>query len=348
MVFLRGVGTLSNFGWLWGSGKRADAESVELRPATEHEIEPAVRLMLTSPSHGIDENNVASFIHLAQTRRAEPGGLWIAVAGRRLVSVAMPVVSPGRTMLIFIPADLRDPAQLDCSRRLADLLCAQAVARGVHLAQILVEASDPALPARIADWGFNRLAELIYLQAQLPRTVREPALSPQFHWISYSPDTHPLFTQTILATYEHSLDCPALNGLRDIDDVLAGHRATGQFDASIWFVLRHGEDPAGVLLLSRIPRTDVTELVYLGVAPPFRGAGIADALMRRAATIVAHSQHNRLSLAVDAANLPALKLYWRHGLQAVSRKIALMRDLRIPSVIVRDPLRPPAAQVEPI
>src|SRR5688572_14425047 len=42
MVFLRGVGTLSNFGWLWGSGKRADAESVELRPATEHEIEPAV------------------------------------------------------------------------------------------------------------------------------------------------------------------------------------------------------------------------------------------------------------------------------------------------------------------
>ena len=37
----------------------------------------------------------------------------------------------------------------------------------------------------------------------------------------------------------------------------------------------------------------------------------------------------RLSLAVDANNAPALRLYYRHGLQRVGSKIAMMRDLRL-------------------
>jgi hypothetical protein len=36
----------------------------------------------------------------------------------------------------------------------------------------------------------------------------------------------------------------------------------------------------------------------------------------------------RLCLAVDALNVPALKLYYRQGMQRVGSKLALMRDLR--------------------
>jgi ribosomal protein S18 acetylase RimI-like enzyme len=50
--------------------------------------------------------------------------------------------------------------------------------------------------------------------------------------------------------------------------------------------------------------------------------------MRRAAAVAHASKHGRLSLAVDAGNLPALKLYWRHGMQVIGRKTALLRDLR--------------------
>jgi ribosomal protein S18 acetylase RimI-like enzyme len=35
----------------------------------------------------------------------------------------------------------------------------------------------------------------------------------------------------------------------------------------------------------------------------------------------------KLSLAVDAANTPALKLYYRHGMKQMTRKLALMRNL---------------------
>ena len=46
-----------------------------------------------------------------------------------------------------------------------------------------------------------------------------------------------------------------------------------------------------------------------------------------------------LSLAVDAGNAPALKLYFRHGLRRVGARLALIRDLRS----LPDSAEPPAA-----
>jgi ribosomal protein S18 acetylase RimI-like enzyme len=39
----------------------------------------------------------------------------------------------------------------------------------------------------------------------------------------------------------------------------------------------------------------------------------------------------RLTLAVDSRNVPALKLYYRHGMQQMGTKTAMLRDLRMPS-----------------
>ena len=36
----------------------------------------------------------------------------------------------------------------------------------------------------------------------------------------------------------------------------------------------------------------------------------------------------RLTLAVDSRNAPALKLYYRHGMQQIGAKTAMLRDLR--------------------
>jgi ribosomal protein S18 acetylase RimI-like enzyme len=44
--------------------------------------------------------------------------------------------------------------------------------------------------------------------------------------------------------------------------------------------------------------------------------------------ILATENHQRLTLAVDARNIPALKLYYRHGMTRVASKLAFMRDLR--------------------
>ena len=78
-----------------------------------------------------------------------------------------------------------------------------------------------------------------------------------------------------MESYQQSLDCPLLNGLREIGDVIAGHQASGEFNPRFWFVLSERDMPRGVVLLNRVPRTDTAELVYFGLAPAARGAGWA-------------------------------------------------------------------------
>jgi mycothiol synthase len=113
-----------------------------------------------------------------------------------------------------------------------------------------------------------------------------------------------------------------------MEDVLAGHKASGEFDAGLWMLLYEGDAPRGALLLSRAQPADALELVYLGLAPEARGRGLGDLMMRQALAATAASGAGRLSLAVDSNNVPALKLYYRHGMQRVGAKMALMRQLQ--------------------
>ena len=200
----------------------------------------------------------------------------------------MPVVSPGKTMLLFLPAHLHGQQQVELTRRVIDAVCGRALQEGVHLAQALLEVHDEPLLGLMKDCGFERLAELLYLQAVMSK-VAEPPLPAGCRWLTYAPERHELFARTILATYEKSFDCPGLNGLRNIDDILAGHRATGDFDPAWWFLLIENEIPVGAVLLSKVSRSDVTELVYLGLIHARRGKGLSDILMRRAASCLAWS-----------------------------------------------------------
>jgi ribosomal protein S18 acetylase RimI-like enzyme len=235
-------------------------------------------------------------------------------------------------MLLFIPARPKHAAQAEATRALIENACRQAASEGVHLAQCLPDPDDSHAITLVQSCGFARLAELLYLSAAVTRQTAPPTLPPGWAWRTYSPAEHGVFAEAVLATYHQSLDCPALNGLRSIDDILEGHQATGEFDPAHWLLLSDERaQAAAVLLLSHIARTSAMELVYLGIAPHQRGRGLGDLLMRQAACVVASTRNTRLSLAVDAGNTPALRLYFRHGMQAAGRKLALMRDLRRPS-----------------
>lgn len=328
VIFLPSVGILSNLGWLRGFRPVDITLPADMHPAQSREIDPALRLLLCSPSGAVDEAQLREFTRLAKTPGDNLGGLWVASQGDHLISALLPVVSPGRTLLLFLPGHIFSEYQATITLQLIQTICRRANEAGIHLAQSLLDVHDTIVTPLLRDCSFERLAELLYLQATIGRGIQEPPLPLSYRWETYSSRTHDLFATTILATYRQSLDCPKLNGLRSIEDILAGHRATGQFDPAIWFVLMDHNAPLGALLLSHLTGADLIELVYLGLVPESRGRGIGDILMRRAAATVASRKGGRLSLAVDAGNLPALKLYWRHGLQVIGRKLAYLRDLR--------------------
>jgi ribosomal protein S18 acetylase RimI-like enzyme len=329
------VGILSNF--LGLRDARARSRQPEppavIRPAEPAEVDAALRLVLSGQSGGgsVGDEQVQDFIAFSNERGIDLGLLWIAANGDdgQLTHAALPVISPGRTMLLFAspPVSSCDPAEPTVSR-LIDAVCVAAAPRGVDLAQALVDPADEPLLRVYAGARFESMAELIYLQGA-PHDGTPPPLPPNFHWLAYSPEAHAQFADTILATYRDSLDCPALNGLRCIDDVIDGHKASGIFDPAHWLLLVEAQRPVGVLLLASSGRDQgLMELVYLGLSPESRGRRLAELLVKQAFAIALASKHPRISLAVDAKNVPALKLYYRHGMNRIASKIALMRDLR--------------------
>jgi ribosomal protein S18 acetylase RimI-like enzyme len=303
-----------------------------IRPAAPGEVDAALRLVLSGQSGGasVGQEQVQDFIAFALERGIDLGLLWVAANGDdgKLTHAALPVISPGRTMLLFASHPTSGDPQEAAVSRLIDAVCAAAAPRGVDLAQALVDPADEPLLRVYGGARFERMAELIYLQGA-PHDGTPPPLPPSFGWITYSPAVHSQFADAILATYRDSLDCPALNGMRCIDDVIDGHKASGVFDPSHWLVLVEAERAVGVLLMASSGRDQaLMELVYLGLSPESRGRKLAELLVKQAFAIALASNHPRISLAVDAKNVPALKLYYRHGMNRVASKIALMRDLR--------------------
>jgi len=311
--------------------------TIHYRPPRRDELHGAVRLILSQPGRPADESQVAEFIRFAEPRRMDVSLLLVAERRGRLLWALLPMLSPGRTALLLAAAVSTRADERLAAGELIEAMCVQLSIRDVLLTQALVDPDDVAARELFTEHRFAVMAELLYLSGEPRRRLNTPVLPPGMAWLGYGEKTHELFKAAIASTYEQSLDCPGLNGLRDIEDVIAGHQSSGEFDPRLWRLLVEvGAEPSspprplGVLLLSPIPHASAVELVYLGLVPEARGRKLSDVLLGQSLMAVAELGMSRLTLAVDSRNVPALKLYYRHGLSRVGAKVALMRDLREP------------------
>jgi ribosomal protein S18 acetylase RimI-like enzyme len=275
------------------------------------------------------DEQVLDFLSFALHRGIDINQIAVADQGGQMIWAVLPVISPGRTMLLLSPPRPTRGLSDEIAPGLLEHIVKRFAAEGIQLAQVLLDPRETSAVALYEACRFERLAELIYLHRAV-RKSNAPLLPQGMRWEHYAPQTHAAFGRAITASYAGSLDCPSLNGRRGIEDVLAGHKAAGEFDPLLWHLLRaEGEDdPLGVLLLAKSARSEAMELVYLGVNPIARGQGLGELMMRQALSVAAAAGCTLLSLAVDARNTPALKLYYRAGMSKVCTRIALLRDLR--------------------
>jgi GNAT superfamily N-acetyltransferase len=314
-----------------GSSSSSSA-AFQVRPVQRAEVHAALQLILGSLGRPAAEEHVVDFLRYAVYRGLDLNDIWLATHNGRMVWAILPVISPGKTMLLFSPTHVPAAYQDTCVCPLVERVVQHYQTRAVDLAQVLLDPGDAGAVAMFKVCRFEPLAELIYLDRDVRRGA-DSALPGGFSWDGYSSATHGDFARAVSATYDGSLDCPRLNGRRNIDDVIEGHKAAGEFDPKLWFLLRDRSNnsmttSAGVLLLNRSTRTDSLELVYLGLARPYRGKKLGDAMMRHAINTASAIGSRRLSLAVDSNNAPALRLYQRHGMTRLCSRIALLRDLR--------------------
>jgi len=303
--------------------------STVYRPVGPDEIDDALRLILATDGKVASDEQVLDFLSFAVHRGIDLNQTAIADQAGRMMWALLPIISPGRTMLLLSPPRLTRGLSDAIAPGLIGHVVNHFAAQGIHLAQALIDPREASAIALYEACRFERLAELIYLHRAV-RKSNTPLLPEGMRWVHYAPQTHAAFGRAITASYAGSLDCPALNGRRGIEDVIAGHKAAGEFDPLLWHLLcAEGEDdPLAVLLLARSARSDAMELVYLGVNPIARGQGLGELMMRQALSVAAAAGCTLLSLAVDSRNTPALKLYYRSGMSKVCTRIALLRDLR--------------------
>ena len=297
---------------------------LEIRPVRPEEIREAMALLLDQPGlapHDL-RVRVEALLDYTHEHPMPDDSRLVAVSDEGLVASAIRVDSPGLTAMLFAPSMRVHARHRGVVIELLDRLIEAGRRRGMRLFQAMLPPDSDEDAFLWAAAGFSRLAELVYLER--PSTLPLPARSEPsgLTWTPYGPETHALFCRAIQATYEDSLDCPGLGGLRDIESIIAGHKDTGEFDPRRWTVPCRDGEPVGCLLLARVRRRSALELVYMGLSRHERGRGLGEVLVRRTIQTASEAGLAYVTLAVDAANPPAHDLYLRCGFSETLRQAA--------------------------
>ncbi|MGA2266572.1 MAG: GNAT family N-acetyltransferase [Phycisphaerae bacterium] len=259
------------------------------------------------------------------------GDLWWACVGRRCVAAAMVVHNPGRTgLLLYSPAEAAgvDRQALAAASRAA---AQEGLSQGAALVQVMVEDGNDADLAMVQAAGFSPLARLAHMRLALAWAAGGESPGPssgprgragEISWRSAEQFSMEELASVITATYEDSLDCPPLHGRRSIDDVITCHRASGVFRPRSWWIVDVGGAAAGCVLMNDSTAGYSAEIVYLGVAPRFRGQGLGRCMLRHAAADAKARGLERIELAVDDKNSYAKRLYESEGYRVMRRQWA--------------------------
>ena len=312
----------------------ADPDYILRRPGDAAEARRGIACLMGGPeSPGRNESytaaRVESFVTYSSQGQVDILRQVQAVNGRgELAGMCLWAASPGRTAMLFGPNLADHPQAAKATGACVQAALEDAASAGVVLVQAMVDPQDALSRETFANAGLMYLATLTYMERRPPLIVPSMALPAGVTLEAYSAATHELFKTTIQETYQDTLDCPALSNLRDMEDVIAGHKAVGPFDGQLWSVVREHGVPRGVLLLGELTARNALELVYLGLVPAARGKGLGKMLMNRVLAIASRRAFALTSLAVDAANVPAAKLYRRCGFSPVADRQAFIRKLR--------------------
>jgi ribosomal protein S18 acetylase RimI-like enzyme len=295
----------------------------QVQPVPPDRCDEAMMLLMAGASDdGLAAVRAEALKALLQRRGQYPPRLWWARQNRRTVAAAMVMDSPGRSgILLHASADAagveREALAETASAASRDAL----QRRGLAFVQAMFDPRETWEMDMVLAAGFEFLAGLVHMKLELT------SFSPSWQkaglsWQRFGEFSEGQLADLIAATYDGSLDCPRLSGLRGMSDVLESHKACGVFHPASWWIVVVEGTPVGCVLVNDSASGQTAEVVYLGVVATYRRRGVARAMLRRASDEAYRRRRSALLLAVDEENHHAMRLYEEEGFRNTHRQWA--------------------------
>lgn len=315
----------------------SDSWSIEQVGSEDRAVALAMLFANLSP---VDQHRlIAESIERMNRQPPETWGLFWARNGHLAASVSMALEMPGRTAsffpsstqeIAFDVATQRESRKLvaqglissieDLSLRVLQRLNQWLVDRRIAFSQCLLDHPSPELVSLLTRAGYQQLCDLefmVSLRETWPADYKPTGRMRCAHASKYAASE---LARLVEATYQGSLDCPAMDGWRTIEDCLAGYAATGDSATDRWWVIETDDGPCGVLLTTEHRATRQWELMYVALLPNVRGRGLAREALEYLHHEARTSDADSVYLSVDASNVPAIRIYDLLGYQHLATR----------------------------
>jgi mycothiol synthase len=293
--------------------------------ALPEERESAFRLIYHALNEAELARRVASALDLVASGHLDSEGILVARTQGEIIGAMVSLPLPGAGGLVWLPAAKLGPAQRQCEDALVNASCNRLRQKGAKLAQALLNVEDEA--GSLLRNGFTYITRLQYMRHDLNEIPTQP---PRLHCETFGPGTKRLFQETLLRSYEGTLDCPEVNGVRTAEEILTGHQAQGQFRPDRWWLVFSNSRPAGVALAVEVREWNGWDLSYIGLVPEARGHGLGKAMVNLVLTKARAAGAAQVTLAVDVRNRHAINLYERLGFEPGDQRSVYLAFLARP------------------
>ncbi len=267
---------------------------------------------------------VENALRLLQRGEVDPQGLIVLDEGDQLTGMLLCQPVGGATALVWPPRVLLEGH----SREREDLLirhaCTWLRQRGTKLAQCLLGRSELALGEPLLRHDFRHICHLWYLRHDLQLTAAQLVDPGRLQFRTFAEVGQALFQEVLLQSYQDTLDCPEVTGVRTIEEVMAGHQAQGRFDSHRWWLASQNDNPIGVIIASPQADTGDWDLSYLGAVPQARGQGFGREMLHFVLVEARAAGAIQMTLSVDGRNTPAQQLYRTAGFQTNDHREILL------------------------
>jgi ribosomal protein S18 acetylase RimI-like enzyme len=285
------------------------------QPADPSEWAAALRLLVQHLPPPERDQREATALYLLGLGDLDPEGLFVLRGPDGVLGAIVCLPVAGASGLVWPPGVVSHPHRPEWEDQLVRYALTWLRGRGARLVQTLLPPAEEELGRPLLRNGFRRITDLWYLRYEEGTPLAHLDTPVRLAFLPFPDADLSLFQQTLLRTYDDTMDCPEISGVRSVEEALAGHRAQGVYDPDRWWLALDDGEPVGVLILTEMPESGDWDVAYMGVVPEARRRGFGREVLLKALTEARAAGVGRVLLSVDVRNRPALELYRGMGFE---------------------------------